>query len=228
VENLTQRLKKFRQEHNFTQEQFGKQLDINKQIYNNIEKNRRTLHLDELIKLKNRFNVNPNWLLTGEGEVLYTSEKDFQLIELILDYREYGGEIDYVLERILVKILDKFYKRKYILKVIPRMKYANRLHYVLMYILKQSSFNGKMTEAKKYFLNEVEKFHWQNYRFVEKIKKEIYVMSENLTDKDCYYLLKHKGIAMRIILNKIPPLDQKINGLLVAEEDSSNFLLYQY
>ncbi|WP_291492576.1 S24 family peptidase [Desulfurella sp.] len=61
------RLKSLRKDLGFTQKQLGESLGVTQGFYGGIEKSRYSIPLEVLLKLKEIYNVNPNWVLTGEG-----------------------------------------------------------------------------------------------------------------------------------------------------------------
>ena len=69
------RLKAIRQVLNLTQEDLGSKLGISKQFYSNIETDRALLNNDKLVLLYKYYNVNLNFLLTGEGLMFNNSSK---------------------------------------------------------------------------------------------------------------------------------------------------------
>jgi len=225
MKEIGRRLEQFREKFGITQKDMEAKLGYhsNGTIISNIEKGSRKLCSKDLISLKTKYNLNPNWLLTGEGEQKYYDQKEHELITLILDYREYGGEVNYVIEKILTKILDKFYAKEYYFFIIPKFKYGNRLHYVLMGILQTSEFEGGEKDSKNYFRDLIEKFEL-DYCCLKEIKKELYSMLENLDERDCNYILKHTDTTISLILQRISRLDQRLNGFFFKNEHVSNFI----
>ena len=59
------RLKNIRLALNMTQEEFGRNLNISKQFYSNIETDRTVLNNEKLVLLFKDYNVNLNYLLGG-------------------------------------------------------------------------------------------------------------------------------------------------------------------
>lgn len=64
---IGKRLKLIRQNQNLSQLEFAKILGVSQSYYANIERGRYSLKIDFIICIKNKFNINPTWLLTGEG-----------------------------------------------------------------------------------------------------------------------------------------------------------------
>ena len=167
MENIPQRLQEIRKELKLTQEDIRKKLNLSsKQTYSSIEKGRRKLHIDEVSIYKNLFNINPNWLLFGEGNQEYIENiKESELVNLIVDFRSYGGEVDIVKIEIIKKILSKFYQDEYWLLSIIKMNhsYGNRFHTLLINILKSVDLkdidlSDTKNGYKTYLHNKIEYF----------------------------------------------------------------------
>lgn len=68
------RLKDIRKALNLSQDEIALKFGISRQYWSNFENDRETLNNEKLTKLIQYFNVNINYLLTGEGEMFI--EKD--------------------------------------------------------------------------------------------------------------------------------------------------------
>lgn len=66
---MGQRLNIARKRLHLSQNAFGKMLGVTKQTIINYEKGKTTLPKTFVLSLKELFNVNPNWLERGEGEI---------------------------------------------------------------------------------------------------------------------------------------------------------------
>jgi len=67
---LKDRIKHLRKELNLTQKDLANTINKSIDRIKNIENGRvQKLHPDEIIALSNKYNINPDWLLTGEGEM---------------------------------------------------------------------------------------------------------------------------------------------------------------
>jgi phage repressor protein C with HTH and peptisase S24 domain len=66
--NVGERLKGFRKSKNLTQQEFAKQLGTSASFISDIEKGKKLPGTSLLTSLKRIFDVDVNWLLTGEGE----------------------------------------------------------------------------------------------------------------------------------------------------------------
>lgn len=217
MEKISDRLKYIRKKLNLTQEVLAKEMKVSKQTYSTIEQNNRKLHIEEVIILKNTFNINPNWLLLGLGDEEYiTNIKESELVNLILDFRRsYDGEVDIVKIEIIKKILLKFYQQEYSILGIPKQFHSvgNRLHAYFIRILESTNFSGLEEESKNYLRKQIEEYA-DKPRLQLEIKKELYSLLANINNKDCSYILKNKDITIRLIDQKIPAIDKKINNFL--------------
>jgi len=69
MNSVAERLKKLRGHLRYSQKDFAKRLGILPATYSNYENERRKLSPELLEKLYNEFNVNLNWLITGQGSM---------------------------------------------------------------------------------------------------------------------------------------------------------------
>lgn len=219
LKNISKRLQKVREDQDLNQTEFAKKLGVSKQTYGKIEKNKRSLQINEVTIYKNKFNINPNWLLFDEGPEKYEEDlKQNALITLILDYRQYGGEVDLVKTHIVKTILNRLFKKSFLLNFIPLSAdlLQNRMLHTLIRIILSSNYSGLEKDAKNYFRDQVEIFQKKEL-FKEGIKKNIYVLLENINNKDCYYLLINKNITLKSLLERIPLFDRTIEEFIIKE-----------
>ena len=81
--DISQRVKLVRKELNLTQREFAKAITVSSSLITCIEKGTRTVN-DRLIRLICvSFDVNPQWLKTGEGNIHNNSEKGTRVIKLV-------------------------------------------------------------------------------------------------------------------------------------------------
>ena len=74
-----ERLKKIRFVLKLTQQQLADKLGVKSQAVSKVEKNLNGLRNESLIILFKKYNVNLNWLITGQGEMFNSHEKDSDL-----------------------------------------------------------------------------------------------------------------------------------------------------
>lgn len=180
MENISVRLRQVRTELEKNQVEMGKVLDMTKQAYGPLEKGTRKIHIKEIQILKKKYDINPNWLLFGEGNKKNIPNiKEKELVDLILDFRQYGGEADLVRQEITKIILSKLYKKKkwlYIFK--KKHSYGNRIHFTLIKILDKIKHNGLEIYAKNSLKDEIKKHDGKLSHLVNSQNKE-YIMLEN-------------------------------------------------
>jgi len=73
---IGKRLRQIREHYHLSQTSFGKRLDIQYQHVSKYERGESVPTWENLIKLIRYFNVNVNWLLTGEGTIFQKPESD--------------------------------------------------------------------------------------------------------------------------------------------------------
>lgn len=219
MKEIAKRLKNAREEIGLTQVEMAKEFNVSKQIYNNIEQAKRRLQIEEVAMLKHRFNLDPNWLIFGEGKMkMEDNIHKVELINLILDFRQYGGEVDMVKTEIVKKILSKLLHRKKLLKIFPIPSLlGHHITYAWMRILINSNFMDIEKNAKNYLRDQIEAIQSKNPLLPE-IKKTLYSMLENVNSKDCYYLLTNQKIAAKQVLEKVNSIDVTINGFLLKQD----------
>ena len=222
MKEIAKRLKDAREEIAKTQVKMAQEFNVSKQIYNNIEQAKRRLQIDEVVILKNRFNIDPNWLICGEGHMtIVENPKINELNNLILDFRQYGGEVDIVRREIIKIILEKLYKQEKFFFLFRKKshKFGNRPHFIFIKVLKSYKFEGSINEAKNFLRDKIEEFNDKS-SFLKDVKKELYSLLENISNKDCYYLLKNRDITIEEIKlkEKILKIDMKINDFFNAKD----------
>lgn len=70
------RFRQIRNEKNLTQSEFGEVIGLTKQTIASVENNHSNPSIECLSKLIEKFNINTNWLITGQGEK-YNLKNDF-------------------------------------------------------------------------------------------------------------------------------------------------------
>ena len=106
-----ERLKMVRQTLNLTQKNFAKSVFISTSHYTLIETGNRTIKdsfLDSLCKI---YNVNKDWLVTGQGDMFLNEPPDVKLEELMDIFKRLNGHFQgYILDQ--VRNLEKFQKKE--------------------------------------------------------------------------------------------------------------------
>ncbi len=86
INNLNKRLRELRKTLNLTQKEFAATIGLKQTSYSEIENNRSDLTERNKNLICQAFNVNPEWLETGNGDIFLQSDKD--LLEEVA--KEYG------------------------------------------------------------------------------------------------------------------------------------------
>lgn len=84
---MNTRIKELRKALKKSQEEFGKLLGLSKSGISDIESGRRNVTEQHIIMLRNckDFNVNENWLRTGEGEMFIPIDRETELAKLTVN-----------------------------------------------------------------------------------------------------------------------------------------------
>ncbi|MCM1165638.1 MAG: helix-turn-helix domain-containing protein [Ruminococcus sp.] len=102
--DIYERIKELRKQHlKLSQEQFGKMLGVNRDVINNIERNRlaKPEQKEPLYRLIcETFRVNYKWLTSGDGEMFVTTKQSF--VEKLAE--EYG--LSYTAQKIIESYLN--------------------------------------------------------------------------------------------------------------------------
>ncbi len=80
--NINSRINQLRDELHLSRQAFGKALGVSDSVIKNIDYNKtepKTLLIDQICKV---YNVNKNWLLTGDGEMFRRLSEDEELAQL--------------------------------------------------------------------------------------------------------------------------------------------------
>lgn len=85
-----ERIKAIRKDKDMTLEQFGERLGVTKVTISRIETGTRSL-TDQMVRsICREFNVNEEWLRTGEGEMFAKLSEDEEIADLVSDVLEDG------------------------------------------------------------------------------------------------------------------------------------------
>ena len=220
IKEVSKRITKIREKLDMTKVQMANELSISKQTFYTLELANRKLQIEELKNLMDKFNISPAWVISGEGEMLVENDpKKAQLINLILDFRQYGGEVDLVRNEIIKVILGKLFQTEKLFKIIPLPNsiFGDHVPYSLMKLLVYSNFSDNEQNAKNYFRDQIESLDVPWFVPFE-VKKTLYSLLEKIDNKDCFYLLKCRDIAAKQLLTNISRFNKGFNNLLIKED----------
>ena len=110
-DDVNDRIKQIRTILNISQRDFAKQIYISQTLLGNIELGNRNVNNRTIQLISTAFNVNKNWLLTGEGEMLAAPVLDIKLSNLIENFNQLEDTLkDFLLDQ--SKSLLKIQKEK--------------------------------------------------------------------------------------------------------------------
>lgn len=87
---LGERVKEIRKAQDMTLEEFGKRLNVTKVTMSNIERGNRSLTERMLKDICREFNINEEWLRTGEGDMIQKLSEEEEIATLVSDLLEDG------------------------------------------------------------------------------------------------------------------------------------------
>lgn len=82
---MNERIKKIRKELNYTQEKFSAEIGLSRNFIAQVENGSKVPSERTIKDICREFNVNENWLRTGDGEMYMPISKDEQITEFLAD-----------------------------------------------------------------------------------------------------------------------------------------------
>lgn len=126
---MNERIRQLRKELDLTMERFGKKLGVTRTAISNIESGNRNLTEQMIKSVCREFNVNEEWLRTGQGEMFKQLTNQEELMKytalllkdnksavasaiqaLIVTYEQLDDSNKEVLERVALQYIEKFKK----------------------------------------------------------------------------------------------------------------------
>lgn len=107
---MNNRFKQIRKALNMTQEDFGKALERTKRSIIFYEKGERSIDIPIITLLKEKFNVNTDWLINGNGSMFLEEKKDDNKYQWLIDTLDKLSEEDIKQVELLAQ---KIFKEKY-------------------------------------------------------------------------------------------------------------------
>lgn len=105
---MQDRLKLIRTDKNMSQDEFGKVIGISRSQIGCYEKGIREITERSINDICREFNVNKNWLITGDGEMYIISKEDEQLAEALAEISLSGNDKLKELIQKMIKLDDKY------------------------------------------------------------------------------------------------------------------------
>ena len=100
TDEVRKRIKQLRETLNVSQRDFAKRIYISQTLLGDIELGNRNVNDRTIQLISTEFNVNKDWLMTGNGEIFTAPPVDLQLEKLIEIFQQLdGGLRDYLLEQ---------------------------------------------------------------------------------------------------------------------------------
>ena len=100
TDDVNERIKQVRANLNISQRDFARQIYISQTLLGSIELGYRAVSARTIQLISTAFNVNKNWLLTGEGEMLTAPAVDMKLSSLIENFNQLEDTLkDFLLDQ---------------------------------------------------------------------------------------------------------------------------------
>jgi len=100
LDEVNDRIKQVRVNLNISQRDFARQIYISQTLLGNIELGYRTVSARTIQLISTAFNINKNWLLTGEGDMLSAPAVDMKLSNLIDNFNQLEDTLkDFLLDQ---------------------------------------------------------------------------------------------------------------------------------
>jgi transcriptional regulator with XRE-family HTH domain len=112
MDGIKERVKEIRTKLNISQWDFSKKIFISQTLLGDIELGNRTITERTIQLISTEFNINKDWILTGQGDMFTAPPPDIQLEKLIEIYKQLDTVLrNYLLEQ--SKSLLKLQKEKF-------------------------------------------------------------------------------------------------------------------
>ena len=82
---MNKRIEEVRKHFRYSRAFFGKEIGVSGDVINNLERGRVEIKEHMILLICKKFNVNENWLRTGEGEMFIPESRDNELARLTAD-----------------------------------------------------------------------------------------------------------------------------------------------
>ncbi|GHU12508.1 hypothetical protein FACS1894161_0890 [Spirochaetia bacterium] len=100
MDGIKDRIKQIRTSLNVSQREFSKRIFISQSLLGDIELGNRNINDRTIQLISTQFNVNKEWILTGEGEMFTAPPPDLQLENLIDIFKQLDKPLrDYLLDQ---------------------------------------------------------------------------------------------------------------------------------
>lgn len=199
---MHERLKLFRATLNLTQKDFAEKIDIDQRNYTNYENGKAELKAKHIQKLIENFEINANWLLTGEGEMLANNTVNYSLklsqaIEDALSEIEEPELIEFIKEKTVAKIVEKLSMPKNLLsKAFNFLTYERPLIYLYLVFKSIKPYDDSISHKEWIIksISELDLLSFQNIlgpAFNSYSKNHMIKRVEDLTEEECRVLLEN-------------------------------------
>lgn len=166
-------------------DKFAQSINLSKQTYHKLLTKKRNIQIEDIQIICTKYNINSNWLLLNAGtKEAIDNNLNNELCDLVKFANYYFKNANFVENLILDKIINILIEKT---AGESNMFYKdNRPYYMLLEILK--NVDGVSQEYPKNYL--IQKIKESKDPFI-KTNKELLYKIENLTEDECFYMLKY-------------------------------------
>jgi transcriptional regulator with XRE-family HTH domain len=207
---MHERLKLLRTTLGLTQKDFAEKIDIDQRNYTNYENGNAEMKAKHIQKLIENYEINANWLLTGEGEMFANNAVNYssrlsEAIEDALSEIEEPELTEFIKEKTVAKIVEKLSIPTSLLsKAFNFLIYERPLVYLYLIFRSIKPYDGS-TSHKEWIIKSISETSPVNSRNIFDPAFNIYSKNhmikrlEELTEDEC-----------RVLLESIPQLQKHL------------------
>lgn len=203
MKNIGQRLREFRKDLGMSGKVFGEKIGLSKTMLSDREQGKRNILVEDIYKIKQEFNVNPNWLILGEGKKnLCDNEENQELIDMISQSSDSELYVDFMKKDIINKIITKLFFDETIYNTLflQKIKYENK--YISIFVNILQNLNTCSSKSHKDYLLKIIEEYKDEASSTKEVKKVLFSLVSGLTEKDCFYLVDNKNITIDTVKNR--------------------------
>ena len=199
---MLKKIEEIQKDSKLNKDKFAQSINLSKQTYNKLMTKTRNIQIEDIQAICVKYNINCNWLLLNAGiKEAMDNNLNNELCNLVKFANYYFKNASFVENLILDKIINILIEKT---AGDRNMFYKdNRPHFMLLEILK--NVDGVSQEHPKNYL--IQKIKESKDPFI-KTNKELLYKIENLTEDECFYMLKYSKEFVATLSSKFDIVDK--------------------